>query len=120
VIRKVLRSIVHDPLTVTDDQVEGYAAPLNGADALRALIDSALNLVPEQIDALNARFPELTIPVLILWGPYDRVVPLWVGERLLAALPNATLHIFEKCGHIPAEEVHEESFARLASFLDAT
>jgi 2-hydroxy-6-oxonona-2,4-dienedioate hydrolase len=58
--------------------------------------------------------------VLILWGRYDRVVPLWVGERLLAALPNATLHIFEKCGHIPAEEVHEESFARLVSFLDAT
>jgi len=120
VMRKVLRSIVHDPLTVTDDQVEGYAAPLDGAGALRALIDSALNLVPEQIDAHNARFPELTIPVLILWGRYDRVVPLWVGERLLAALPNATLHIFEKCGHIPAEEVHEESFARLVSFLDAT
>jgi len=120
VIRKVLRSIVYDPLAVTDDQVEGYAAPLKDADALRALIDSALNLVPEQIDALNARFAELAIPVLILWGRHDRVVPLWVGERLLAALPNATLHVFEECGHIPAEEVHEESFARLASFLDAT
>jgi pimeloyl-ACP methyl ester carboxylesterase len=118
VIRKVLRSIVYDPAGVTDVQVEGYAAPLDDAGALRALIDSALNLVPAQIDALNARFPELDVPTLILWGRHDRVVPLWVGERLLGALPDASLHVFEKCGHMPAEEVHEESFARLTSFLD--
>ena len=120
VIRKVLRSIVYDPAAVTDDQVDGYAVPLNDAAALRALIDSALNLVPDQIDALNARFPDLDVPVLILWGRHDRVVPLWVGEQLLGALPNATLHVFEKCGHMPAEEVHDESFARLTYFLDET
>jgi len=60
------------------------------------------------------------VPALILWGRYDRVVPLWVGKRLLEALPNATLHVFEKCGHMPAEEIPEESFVRLATFLDET
>ena len=118
VIRQLLRSIVYDPAAVTDAQVEGYAAPLGTTGALRALIDSALHLVPDQIDALSARFPELDVPALILWGRHDRVVPMWVGERLLGALPNASCHVFEKCGHIPAEEVHEESFACLTSFLD--
>jgi len=120
VIRKVLRSIVYDPHAVARNQVEGYAAPLNDTEARRALIDSALNLVPERIDALNARFSDLVVPALILWGRHDRVVPLWVGERLLEALPNATLHVFEKCGHMPAEEIPEESFVRLATFLDET
>jgi pimeloyl-ACP methyl ester carboxylesterase len=120
VISKVLRAIVYDPHGVSRDQVEGYAAPLSDAQAQRALIDSALNLVPEGIDALNARFPDLAVPALILWGRHDRVVPLWVGERLCEALPNAILHVFEKCGHLPAEEIPEESFARLAGFLDET
>ena len=120
VIRKVLRSIVYDAHAVARNQVEGYAAPLNDTEARRALIDSALNLVPERIDALNARFSDLVVPALILWGRHDRVVPLWVGERLLEALPNATLHVFEKCGHMPAEEIPEESFVRLATFLDET
>ena len=97
VIRKVLRSIVYDPHAVAGNQIEGYAAPLNDAEARRALVDSALNLVPEQIDALNARFFDLPVPALILWGRHDRVVPLWVGERLLEELPNATLYVFEKC-----------------------
>ena len=120
VIRKVLRSIVYDPHAVAGNQVEGYAAPLDDAEARRALIDSALSLVPERIEALNARFFELAVPALILWGRYDRVVPLWVGERLLEVLPNATIHVFERCGHMPAEEIPEESFARLATFLDET
>ena len=120
VTRKVLRSLVYDPPAVARNQVAGNAAPLNDTDARRALIDSALNLVPERIDALNARFSDLVVPALILWGRHDRVVPLWVGERLLEALPNATLHVFEKCGHMPAEEIPEESFVRLATFLDET
>ncbi|HIC54107.1 MAG TPA: alpha/beta hydrolase [Gemmatimonadetes bacterium] len=120
VIEKVLRSIMYDPRAVSAEQVEGYAAPLDDAPARRALIDSALNLVPEEIDALNARFSELAVPALILWGRHDRVVPLWVGERLCEALPKATLHVFEACGHLPAEEIPEESLARLTAFLDET
>ena len=120
VITRVLHSIVYDPRAVSQNQIEGYAAPLDDAEAQRALIDSALNLVPERIEALNARFSDLAAPALIVWGRYDRVVPLWVGERLCEALPNATLHVFEKCGHMPAEEIPDESFSCLATFLDET
>ena len=57
------------------------------------------------------------MPTLLLWGDQDRVVPLDVGERLLAALPRAQLEIMEDCGHMPSEEYPKESLKIVLEFL---
>ncbi|MEQ1857848.1 MAG: alpha/beta fold hydrolase, partial [Longimicrobiales bacterium] len=61
----------------------------------------------------------LDMPALLIWGRSDRVVPLSVGERLARELPKAQLHVLDRCGHLPAEEVPHESFAVVERFLDA-
>ena len=38
-------------------------------------------------------------PTLVVWGSEDRVVPLSCGRRYADALPNARLHIVDRCGH---------------------
>jgi len=116
-IRWVLRSIVHDPSAITGAQVEGYAEPLRRASHRLALIKTALGIVPPDIDALTARYPDLDIPTLLLWGRHDRVVPLSVGERLLEVLPRATLEVLEDCGHLPPEELPKDSLQIVESFL---
>ena len=118
VIRHVLKSIVFDPSKVSDDQVLGYAKPLSSTEAHRALIDTALAIVPPDLEKLTARFEELDVPTLVLWGRQDRVVPLWVGERLADKLPDAKLQVLENCGHMPAEELPKESWEALQAFLD--
>ena len=118
VIRHVLKSIVFDASRVSDDQVLGYAKPLSSLEAHRALIDTALAIVPPNLGEMTARFEELDVPTLILWGRQDRVVPLWVGERLADQLPDASLEVLENCGHLPAEELPEESWEVLRRFLD--
>ncbi|HUF75833.1 MAG TPA: alpha/beta hydrolase [Longimicrobiales bacterium] len=120
VVRAVLRSIVYDRSRVEGEQVRGYAAPMVETEALRALIDSARQIRPERLEQLTARYPQLSVPALLLWGRHDRVVPLWVGERLERELMNARLHVLERCGHLPAEELPEESWAALEAFLDAS
>ncbi len=118
VIRHVLKSIVFDPSEVSDDQVLGYAKPLSSPEAHRALIDTALAIIPPDLEKLTARFEELDVPTLVLWGRQDRVVPLWVGERLADKLPDAKLQVLENCGHMPAEELPKESWEALQTFLD--
>ena len=118
VIRHVLKSIVFDASAVSDDQVLGYAEPLSSLEAHRALIDTALAIVPPDLGEMTARFEELDVPTLVLWGRQDRVVPLWVGERLADQLPDANLEVLENCGHMPAEELPEESWEVLRKFLD--
>jgi pimeloyl-ACP methyl ester carboxylesterase len=119
-VRLVIEQVVHDPAGVDEAQVLGYAAPLESADAVRCLIASARQIRPATLDAIVARYPTLDVPTLVLWGRGDRVVPLSIGERLARELPRARLVVLEQCGHLPAEERPEESYAALAAFLDET
>jgi poly(3-hydroxyoctanoate) depolymerase len=48
---------------------------------------------------LSSRLPELTLPVLLLWGEADPISPVAVGERLAALLPNARLHVIPGADH---------------------
>ncbi|MDP2958108.1 MAG: alpha/beta hydrolase [Longimicrobiales bacterium] len=119
VVAQALRSIVYDRSDITRAQIRGYAAPMMGPEAHGALLAAAQQIVPENLDVLVARYPEIDVPTLLLWGRHDRAVPLWVGQRLAAALPRSALCILERCGHLPAEERPEESLAALTEFLDA-
>lgn len=116
-VRRVLESIVHDARTVDPDQVEGYAAPLRDPTTHGPLVAAARQIVPSELPRLTARYPELDVPTLLLWGREDRVVPVRVGERLRSDLPRARLVVLEDCGHLPAEERPLESLAILQEFL---
>jgi len=64
--------------------------------------------------------PRVTRPALIVWGREDRIVPAICGEQYQRLLPNATLHVLERCGHLPPVE-HPDRFARLVlDFLGRT
>ena len=113
----VLRSIVYDPSAISGAQIEAYAEPLRSAPHRRGLIKTAQDIIPSDIDELSARFSEIDVPTLLLWGRHDRVVPLSVGEKLSEALPQATLEVLEDCGHLPAEELPKESLMIVERFL---
>ena len=54
------------------------------------------------------RLGELTMPALVLWGDEDAAIPLDVGRRMSASLPNSHFHLLEHCGHLPALEQPEQ------------
>jgi len=54
----------------------------------------------------------VTNPTLIVWGREDRAVPVECGEQYRQGLPNATLTVLERCGHLPPIE-QPDAFARL-------
>ena len=116
-IRRIMRSIVFDPQTVTDAQVLAYAEPLYDAAHRTALIKNAMRIIPSDLADFTARIPEIDLPTLLLWGEQDRVVPLHVAERLLADLPQARLEIMKNCGHVPPEELPKESLEIVLRFL---
>lgn len=116
-IRTLLRWIVVDPSTIDQAQIDAYSVPLQDRLHWDALVQTALQIVPGEFAAIADRFCEIDVPVLALWGRQDRVVPLAVGERIRAELPDARLVVLEDCGHIPTEEKPQESLAALLEFL---
>jgi pimeloyl-ACP methyl ester carboxylesterase len=57
---------------------------------------------------LAERIPEITIPVLLLWGDADPISPVAVGERLASLFPDAELVVLPGGTHdLAAERVDE-------------
>ena len=51
---------------------------------------------------------EIKAPILLLWGRNDKIVPVHHAEHAANFNTNIQLHVFEKCGHWPHMEFHEE------------
>ena len=118
--RELLGLLFDDQALVTEDAVEArWAAMEAGADAFARLFPPPrerwvrdLTLTPEELRAVRA-------PVLLVHGTRDRITPLAdAGMPLLECLTNAALHVFGRCGHVPAVE-HPEAFDQLvADYLE--
>ena len=60
---------------------------------------------------------KITTPTLIMWGDHDLLVPRDAGDAFNAAIKGSKLVVFRNCGHIPMEEVAEQSARILREFL---
>ena len=68
-------------------------------------------------DNLYDVLPQITCPVLLIWGEDDTVTTMEVAETFKKRLPNSKLVSKKKCGHAPMIE-HPEWFANeIDSFL---
>ena len=47
---------------------------------------------------------EIRVPVLLIWGEHDPLVPLAYGERMRELMPQAKMVVIPKAGHIPMWE----------------
>jgi pimeloyl-ACP methyl ester carboxylesterase len=108
--------IVHDPKTVPEWEELFGRPPTPGelelAERNREMT-ARLAWKPYMHDPRLARFlPRVSNATLIVWGRQDRIVPVECGEQYRRALPNATLTVLERCGHLPPFE-HPDTFARL-------
>jgi len=70
-----------------------------------------------EIEALIAQYQTIKVPVLIIWGKEDDVVPLEVGEKFQRVIPNSQLIVLPRCGHIPPEEKPPATREAILNFL---
>jgi pimeloyl-ACP methyl ester carboxylesterase len=108
--------MVHDSKTVPEWQ-ELFGRPLTPAEIEAATrnreMAARLTWKPYMHNPRLAHFlPRVTNPTLIVWGREDRAVPVECGEQYRQGLPNATLTVLERCGHLPPIE-QPDAFARL-------
>ncbi|NUP04654.1 MAG: alpha/beta fold hydrolase [Polyangiaceae bacterium] len=77
------------------------------------------DLVPDLIPAsVLDRAPSLKMPMLMLWGDADKLVPMESVEWLASRMPHATFKLMPACGHMPMIERPERTARELAAFLE--
>ena len=59
----------------------------------------------------------LTVPLLVVWGAEDRVIPAWHLALVRSHLPRARTHLMRRAGHVPMLERPDEFNQVLLRFL---
>lgn len=67
--------------------------------------------------SLDDKLGDLRVPVSLLWGDADGLLPLEYAERVQAVLPAARLTVLPRCGHVPQRECPQRLLAALDDAL---
>ena len=100
----------------------GYASLADPArrKAFLATLRAVVGTEGQRVAAHDLLYLAEDLPLLIVWGDRDPIIPVAHGEEAHAALPGSRLEIFEGAGHVPQLEHPGRFVAVLQSFLDET
>ncbi len=70
-----------------------------------------------QRNYVTALLPQISMPVLLIWGEEDKITPPDVALEFKKSLPDSTLVFLSRCGHAPMMERPEEFNKLLEDFI---
>jgi 2-hydroxy-6-oxonona-2,4-dienedioate hydrolase len=111
-LKRMMQVFVYDASSLTEDL---YQQRLNNILARRDHLENfvkSLEVFPKQFTDYGPRLSEIRAESLVIWGRDDRFVPMDIGLRVIWGIPNAEMHIFNKCGHW-AQWEHADKFNRM-------
>jgi len=111
-----IRQAWHDPSLVTDEVIAGYRKPLKANNWDRALYEFTIASRPL---GLKERFVELKMPVIVIAGDDDRIIPTAYSIQAAQDIPGAQLAILPSCGHVPHEECPTAFMDVVVKFLES-
>jgi len=92
----------YDSSKITSERIEKFLLPTKVKNWDLALWEfMKANL--DQTD-IERKLGSINLPTLLIWGKNDRIVSPEDAQKLLEVLPDATLVVVDKCGHVPQEE----------------
>ena len=118
-IRETLELFVVNKDLVTDDLVKlRYQSALNdtATDRLKEVV-AARDRDCTELPLDFERLAKLAIPVLLIHGMQDHVIPVSRTWEILNTIPHADAHIFSQCGHWSQVERADEFNEVVSSYI---
>lgn len=105
----------HDPSKQPADTILLYTKPLQAEywDFALWQYSTAKDDAP-----LPLNLGDLNLPVLVITGDDDRIVPTQNSIEAAAKIPGASLVVIPDCGHVPQEECPAEFLSAVEQFLE--
>ncbi|MEZ5959286.1 MAG: alpha/beta hydrolase [Hyphomonadaceae bacterium] len=115
-VRQGLEASFYDAALVDDTMLNRYVQLARAPGHREILLQMTLNFRARNY-ATPERLAALQMPVLIMTGDTDRLVPPEHAQQFHDAITGSQLVTFESSGHIPQEEKPDESAAAARDFL---
>lgn len=104
----------HDPSRQPEDTIPLYTKPLKAENWDFALWQYSTASQPSD---LPERIGQLNLPVLVITGDDDRIVPTQSSIELAGKIPGAELVVLPECGHTPQEECPQDFLSAVDAFI---
>jgi len=114
---EILNLLVYDSGLVSRTMVEEVLRykRLDGVSAALARIAEAWFASGRQLLDVKERITALAMPVQVIWGREDRIIPVTHAEALASRFP---VHIIEQAGHLPHMEKAGEANRLVKRFIE--
>lgn len=109
--RGLLWGAVAEPARMGSDDARAMLASSRGAQRMGGAVRAVL-----RID-LSATLSRLDVPLGVLWGRHDGIVPIAVMERIRAARPDVAVETLRDAGHVPQLELPRAFVAAVTRLL---
>ncbi len=119
---RLLARIGLDPGADAQGIADGVAT-LEDADTCRAFLHTARSIIDlggQRVNASDKLYLAADLPVLIVWGARDPMIPVAHARAAHELLPHGRLEIFERAGHFPFRDEPARFVRVLGEFLAAT
>lgn len=113
---QILASLTNDPTVFAGKVPVPLDEPFKAAQARE--LQSAGRVMPGPFDpTLERKLADVTMPVLLLWGDDDQIVPVAHADVWDAVLPNGRIVVFPGRGHLLFHE-DPEAVAAVMAFAE--
>ena len=90
------------------------------AAAFSRTLRAAVDWRGQMITMLDRCYVVGPIPVQLIWGEQDAVIPVRHARLAHAAMPDSRLSIFDRCGHFPFHDDPHRFIDVVERFIDST
>lgn len=116
-VRQGLEKSFYDDAKITDERVASYYRPLKTRggqlSAIRARTQAGQFPIEQDLNKINS-------PTLIIWGAEDALIPIEAGRKMKSLIKGSKLVTFERCGHVPQEELPERVLDEMTKFIEGS
>jgi pimeloyl-ACP methyl ester carboxylesterase len=119
VARKWAQIAYADPDRVTDDLIDLFLTPAQEREAPAAFVKIMQGMTSSDFSPnIRKLLPEIQIPMLLLWGCEDRMIPPGTADVLIKLNPRLELVNLEAAGHCAHHEVPAVVNDQIRTWLD--
>jgi pimeloyl-ACP methyl ester carboxylesterase len=121
VIQQSLKEVYADENRIRTEVVQRYFDLLRREGNRKAFLSRNAGPTADRSHIPDLPMPVdlnmLPHPVLIMWGEQDRWIRVHLGRRLHDAMPGSELIVYPDAGHVPMEEIPDETVRDAMIFL---
>ncbi len=113
VIKNNIKQVYYDDDKITDQLIDRYYALARRPGNRNAFIERSKTDYDIDISELS----RINCPTLVMWGQHDAWIPVADAAIFNKKITDSELIIFDNAGHVPMEEIPEESSSAAKEFL---